>query len=383
MAGTDILSQQVEVELFSGREGKNNESILALLIQEKLTAYQLSKRLGIAYATIFGRLRDLKDRKILEEQGKVRAARSHADIPLWGLAAYGFYFTATQEINLDIRRWALTECQRRFSSYWDIFWKLYEFDLSRHKTLTDRFLRHWIRSDEGIVEILRNFGSSPLEGESQALIVFRRMLDIGVILVQSEGDFVLNKLGTVLQSTNFTSALTYLGKLALNHPRLRTLHETVREIDGPLYSRIKSDAFTQTVVRLSKSSSEEVSRRLAVTPFFRDFPLSVMDMTDHLFVDDPLDEVVENAVEGVRRAVKIEKRDTRSLKKSAKRKPSIQVIHYPVVQKVVLEPAGYRIVTNDPAAISEEWLRNSHEVYVIDHKGEVKMRKGTELVRRT
>jgi hypothetical protein len=107
-----------------------------------------------------------------------------------------------------------------------------------------------------------------------------------------------------------------------------------------------------------------------------------MDMLERHFVDTPVDKVVRDAVGEIKRAAKKEKSDAKKLRKSAKRgRTSIRVIYHPGVQKVVLEPGRYRIVTSDPAAISDEWLRNSHEVYVIDHAGEVKVREGEELVK--
>jgi len=382
-AGTDILIPQDQLDLFTVRERTNNENILGLLIRENLTAYKISKLLEIDYTTIFDRLKDLKKQNIIEAKGRTRATKSGNEIILWGLTTRGLGFAATQEVNLNIRDFALAECQRKLSSYWNVFWKLYEFDLSTHGSAMKRFVRRWMRSDEGIIETLRTFGPSMLEGESQALIAFRRMLDIGIILVQSEGDFVLNKLGIIQPSTNFTSALTYLARIALDHPKLRKLHDTIREIDGPLYSRIRSDEYNQTVVRLSTSTSAKVAQKLAMTPFFRDNPLGVMGMLERHFVDTPLDKVVRDAVGEIKRAVRKEKLDARKLEKSAKRGATIiRAIYHPSVQKVVLEPGRYRIVTSDPGAISDEWLRNSHEVYVIDREGEVKVREGEELVNR-
>jgi len=108
-----------------------------------------------------------------------------------------------------------------------------------------------------------------------------------------------------------------------------------------------------------------------------------MGMLERHFVDTPLDKVVRDAVGEIKRAVRKEKLDARKLEKSAKRGATIiRAIYHPSVQKVVLEPGRYRIVTSDPGAISDEWLRNSHEVYVIDREGEVKVREGEELVNR-
>jgi hypothetical protein len=372
------LSQQVEVELFGGREGGNNESILGLLIQNKLTAYQIAKRLGKAYSTIFDRLDDLEKRGIIEEKGKTDAAKTHSKIQLWGLSPYGLYVAALQCVNQEIRVFALNECQRTLLAAWGVFWKLYEFDLVTDRTFRHRYIRNWVASDEGIIEFLRTFGHTPLQGEAQALIAFRRMLDIGIILVESEGDFALTKLGNSQQSTNFAQTLTFLAGIANDHPKLRKLHEAMREVDGPLYSRIKSEAFEQAVLQLSKSVPIAVARKLTITPLFRNYPLALMDMTKSHIVDSSLDQVVSSAVSSVKHAVE-QNRRTHRAKRSTKNKSSlIQVDYHPSIQQVVLEPGGLNIVTNDPDAISKEWLRSSDIVIVIDQYGHVKTRKGAE-----
>jgi hypothetical protein len=244
------------------------------------------------------------------------------------------------------------------------------------------FIKNWLESDEGIIETLQTFGHTILESESYALIAYRQMLDIGVILVQSDDDFILVGKGTPRQSANFAHALTYLARIALEHPVLRKLHEAAREVDGPLYRHIKAEEFEKTVARLSKSCPPNVARKLAMTPFFRKYPVGLMKLTEAHFVDEPLQEVISQQVEAVKEAVRWENRKNFALRNSKRASvTSVQVSHHPSIQKVIFEPHRYDIVTNDPAEISAEWLRNSAEVYVIDHQGHVAHRKGSELVK--
>jgi hypothetical protein len=149
-----------------------------------------------------------------------------------------------------------------------------------------------------------------------------------------------------------------------------------------LYRHIKAEEFEKTVARLSKSCSPNVARKLAMTPFFRKYPVGLMALTDKHLVDEPLQEVINQQVGAVKKAVRWEKRESVVLRNSKRASvTSVQVCHGPSIQKVILEPHRYDIVTNDPAEISDEWLRNSAEVYVIDHQGHVAHRKGSELVK--
>jgi hypothetical protein len=371
------MIQQVAPDLLTkGREGKTNEKILEFLTQKPMTAYQLSRESEKAYATIFDRLDDLKARGVIQEKGKTRAAKTRGELSLWGLSSYGLYL-ATQSLDLQTRIRALNECQLRLSKYWDIFWELYEFDLVKDRTLRHRFLRNWIASTEGISEILGTFGHTPLEGEAQALIAFRRMLDIGIILVQSEDDFALTKIGSLQQSANFVQALTYLAGIAIDHPRLRKLHDVIREVDGPLYSRIKSEAFERTAARLSRSVPEPIARKLAMTPFFRDYPLALMDLTDHHIVDSPVEDVILAATRDIKQAREWDRNSKKELKMATKngKELTLQVINRPSIQKIVLETDRLSIVTSNPNVISREWIRQSNRVYVVDEKGQVHLQR--------
>jgi hypothetical protein len=57
-------------ELFTGREGRNNERIMELLSHNFLNQYQIAKELDTKYSTIFDRLRDLERRNIIKEVDK-------------------------------------------------------------------------------------------------------------------------------------------------------------------------------------------------------------------------------------------------------------------------------------------------------------------------
>jgi hypothetical protein len=239
MAHTDTWARRQVSSLFGGREGGNNDKIMELLSREMLTTYQIAHALGKGYSTIFDRLRDLEATGIIKKVGETEAAKTHNKIPLWGLTSGGVYAGVFYSANKVLKNHALNICRRFLLRGWDTFSELYQLPKSSHH------LRDWISSEQGIHNLLSFFGHSFLDTEAQIVLTYRRMIDLGISLYQSDiiSAFIIlayypnvsvvrSKEETEVK--NFADALRELGTIASKLPRFRKLHDAIEEANAPL-----------------------------------------------------------------------------------------------------------------------------------------------------
>ncbi len=257
MPDTDTWAQRQASSLFGGREGGNNDKIMELLSREMLTTYQIAHALGKGYSTIFDRMRDLESTGVITKVGETEAAKTHNKIPQWGLASGGIYAAVFYSTNKVLRKHALNICRRFLLRGWDTFSKLYQLPKSSHD------LRDWISSEQGIYNLLSFFGHSFLNTEAQIVLTYRRMVDLGISLYQSDiiSAFIMlayyPNVSIVrgeeqTEVKNFTDALRELGTIASKLPRFRKLHNAIEEANAPLLEWLKLQEKQATSSRPTK-----------------------------------------------------------------------------------------------------------------------------------
>jgi len=244
MPDTDTWEQRQASSLFEGREGANNVKIMELLSRERLTAYQIAHSLEKSYSTIFDRLRALDSMGIVKKEGEKEAAKTHDKIPLWCLASGGVYAAVLYSTNKALRLHAVNICQRLLLQGWDTFSELYQLPKSSDP------LRAWIKSEQGLKDLLTFFGHTFLNTQAQIVLAYRRMIDLGISLWQADivsafimlayypnVSIVRGKEQTEVK--NFGDALRQLGTMTAELARFRKLHDAIKEANAPLLDWLK------------------------------------------------------------------------------------------------------------------------------------------------
>ncbi len=264
-----IVSNWPSNELFRGREGKNNERIMGLLSRRAMNQYQIAKELGKKYTTIFDRLRDLERKNIIKVVGETEAKKSHNSIALYGLASLGVYAAIFQSRNKQLQRHGLTICSRMFVRLWEDFANLYKLDAKQSV-----IFKNWIGSDQGVVFMLRQFGHSFLDRDYHVLLVFRRMIDLSVFLMEwqfmsalilftfpGQENTVVSRAEQPTRIKTAQEAMMVLGTIAYSHPKLRKLCDVMKESDAPLLKEIERIAKEERNTILNAEQTGREARR--------------------------------------------------------------------------------------------------------------------------
>lgn len=301
-----------------GKEKGNNKLILDLLLREdRLNKNKIARRIGKSYGIVHPRVDVLKEQGLLEEKENA----------LWGLSALGLWVQAHRH-----RPLALNKCSDIISSHWKTFSDLYQLDKVETELPYHQFLTDWL-SNEGLLDFLDTFSEAPLRSESEALVTFRRMLDLAMLSMET--GYALRIFTTNIEFTGTAIDPTEaLGEIVMAHKLLSKLHGTIREVDAPLYAYINS----KSNVKLRSILPAILADELATIPFFKHQSAKETSETLRYISNSSLQKTIDDAKKSIR-----------------KRKKGY--LHIPIY-KIVVEGDKVTVVTEDPDSISADWKNN-------------------------
>lgn len=357
--------------LFQGKERKNNRRIIELLAQdeEPMIVYQIRERLGIdrkRYSTILYRVRNLEKAGILQKVGETQASKTHEMSSLFQLSPMGLVHAA-RSLQGRPRELAIERCRKRILGTWKKFTELYALDKVQTDWPAYQFFTEWLESDEGVLHCL---DTQILTDEAEPLIAFRRMIDQGILLIESTGEFE----PTSLDEREWKRwPYMMLAEIAIKHPELRKLHSTLREVDAPLYAHLKSHHVMEMVAFLSKAVPVPVAKKLATTPLFEEYTAGMIDRTRYYITSKSLAETLRDA----KKSLGERKQRQLQAKPGQEEETALEDILAGMIipiDVVVVEERRLTIVTEDPNQISPEW-RQYCDIYHLDETGKVSVTK--------
>jgi hypothetical protein len=359
-------------DFFRGREGRNNKRIVEILSPSSVRSRrQIRNGLDRVYSVVYDRLTDLEKRGIIEKKGEIEAKKTHMRIPLFGLTSYGLYVAAVHLSNSQARTSASEECRKKLMDHWKTFCKLYGLAEVRTDEPLYDYVTAWLESDGGTSEMLETFGHQILTDEAQALIAFRRMIDMGLLLTEPGEEFEPMSLD---EREWKRWPYMMLARIAIKHPQLQKLHSTLREVDAPLYAHLKSHHVREMVALLSKAVPEPVAKKLATTPLFEEYTAGMIDRTRYHITSKSLAETLGDAKKSLRER---KQRQLQAKPAQEERKTALEDILAGMIipiDVVVVEERRLTIVTEDPNQISPEW-RQHCDIYHLDETGKVSVTK--------
>jgi hypothetical protein len=333
----NAIKEEYLNSLFTGKRAKNNEKILDRLLTEpkRLNRNQISRRIGVAYETGYGRVEALEKLGLVEVKEPTNR---------YGLTAEGLWVQAQR------REVAREKCSEIIQEAWKEFDEIY--DLSGVKTREPYYelLKSWLRSDEGLLDFLDTFGSETLGNQEQALLAFRRMLDLGLLNQNMDYTLTVFRSDTRLGETSIEPTQA-LAAIAREHKLFSKLHRTLREVDAPLYAHINKAAHDALTLELVKALPLPVAQKLASTPIFAYQPaIGATASLDHVTSDS-----LQKTLNEVKRLVAGR---PEFMKKT--------IVTWPFF-KIVIEDQRVSLVTDRsdwPQRISSEWMEYC-DIYVI------------------
>jgi len=263
------MSEKRVAHFFRGKEGSNNQKILSLLLsQEPLTHWTIAKRIGKTYSTVYERVTALSEDGLIEKKGERPAAKNRQPMTLWGLSSYGLCVLALRR-----ETFAVEKCAKAIFNHWSKFNQIYRLDKVRPRLLYDA-ITEWLKTDEGILQLLRTFGAWPLSGESAALSTFRRMIDLALLYRRGEWLPIVQAVQeqpSGVEPFQFTSQHAYgvLGEIAARHREFGKLGTVLQEVDEPFIEYVVECARKELVQKLREPLGEAVAEKLGMTPLFK------------------------------------------------------------------------------------------------------------------
>jgi len=337
----DTIQKTFIDSLFRGKEKENNRKVLKeLLLHGEMTHYTLASRVfGDKYSTAHGRVIALKNLGVVEKKGERPGTKNKQPTVLWGLSSLGFWIT--------VHEWdeGKEKCRKLISNYWKDFTEIYHLDEVETEDPLYPFFTEWLESDQGMIEFLDNFGHAALASRENALVGFRRMVDLGLLMLHTGRDYVFNVSERAVLNRDPYEAL---GEIARNHKIFGKLDAVLSETDAPLYAESNKAAYEELLRKLS-FVPQSLAKKLAETPL--------------LTYQSPLD-----------RSGTLPYVSTRSLKETlaeAKKRltgPRKGRLYLPI-SEIVIEGDRICIVTNEPEEISSVWKDNC-DLYVVRREHE-------------
>lgn len=247
--------------LFSGKQREHNRGVLrALLLHGEMTHYQVAHLVfGDKYSSAHDRIVNLSGCGLLVQKGERPGTANKLPTAVWGLSPLGFW-VAVHEFD---------EAKAKFRplivDYWKTFTEIYRLDEVETEEPLYRLFTEWLKSDQGMVKVLDDFGHAAFANKGYALITFRRMVDIGLLTVLVGRNFAF-----YLSDRSVAGRDPYqaLGEIALRDKLFGKLHAVFRETDAPLRSEINKAMYEELHEKLP-SIPEPLAKQLAETPFFR------------------------------------------------------------------------------------------------------------------
>lgn len=215
----DSIQEEFIESFFRGKEKSINREIIGQLVKHKsLSAYTISKRLGKAYSTIHERLNALRREGILESYSTKRSEKNMM-MPMYSLSPLGLWVAAHRNMLK-----AKVRCGQFLSKYWKEFVGVYGLDKISGLESTCRDFEKWLESDEGLFQVLDEFGCTPLKSRVDALTTFRDMMQLSLLTRQEcEAKIRLDP-----------DPYKALNSLAMRHEGFRRLNSALKVVNSPL-----------------------------------------------------------------------------------------------------------------------------------------------------
>jgi len=345
------MIQPVLKELFEGKKGTNNKDILDYFLKnEKVCPYDIRDDLGIAYGTIHGRIDSLESQGIIKKVGEEPSDRGLSRF-LYSLTNYGLTLSALTIESTDqnvrtLGRPALEKCRKILQQYYQNFLELYELVPSENDSSFFKHFSQNLITNETILSILKFFGSYPLDGESQAFLTFRRMIDIGLILRGSKQQYI--QMMWDIEGVN-TWSFDIFAQLALKRKDFQELYRKIEKTDKRLFDHLKSNYYKELTEFLSEAVDEKIAEKLVDTPIIKGLSK-------------------EHASRGI--YAHISKKPLREVVIEAERnfEPHIGKKWIPSISILVVHEGRLCIVASKPDEINSEWKRYS-DLYHPNNEG--------------
>ncbi len=321
--------------VFGGKKNASgrttNEQILNLFFDlsadpetdRPLNKNKIAENIGIGFGTVQPRVNALKEKDLLETKDPAGKLYTISPKGLWVLA----HNPSKTQAALVLER-----CEKVISERWNTFSKLYHLDkvkteeMPAHELLTD-----WLK-EEGLLDFLDTFEGAPLRSETEAFIVFRRMIDLAMLDMHTgyRMPVFTSRIELADWSINPSEALA---EIITSHKLLSRVNDALRVADAPLYAYINKDS----VEKLRQFLPRSVGDKLAENSFF--------DGSDASAIGDALR---YTSIESLSTAMEIMEKLVRSRKHE---KGMLQIPSF----KIVRDGEKVCILTEDPESISAKW----------------------------
>lgn len=234
------------------------------------------------------------------------------------------------------RRLAREKCADIIIQHWKKFTKIYQLDRTGEiERSLYRAFTEWLQSDRGLIDFLNMFGHYPLLTQTHGFVTFRRMIDMGLLSLHGGGQLVacassIDFFGTPM------NPFEALGEIAREHKVLGKLHNTLREVDAPLYSYLNKNAHEELLRKLSICLPSQLAEKLVSTPFFT-----------HQTGEETYETLKRISPDSLRKTLARAKETLKSRRQA--KGP------HPTVDYIVVEKDRICILTEVPETISPEW----------------------------
>ena len=165
---------------------------------------------------------------------------------------------------------ARNKCSEHVSEYWAEFTRIYGLDRIEGRESSYREFTKWLQSDKGLLNFLDTFGSLPLTGRTNALITFRSMVEISLLMRQMTSLTFAPDLLLLEYSANSKShvreAYRELGELAARHQKFRNLDLALFDVNVPLLDHMEKEARRELMERLTPALGRAVASKLSSIP---------------------------------------------------------------------------------------------------------------------
>lgn len=258
---TNTVWQYYLDSLFSGKQKEHNRGVLReLLLHGEMTHYQLARRVfGGKYSSAHDRVTALKNRTLLQMKGERPGTRNKQPTALWGLSPLGFW-VAVHEFDEGKAKF-----RPLIEDYWKTFTEVYRLDKVETEEPLYTLFTKWLKSDQGMVKVLDDFGHAAFANKGYALITFRRMVDIGLLTVLVGRAFAFYESDRSVAGRDPYQAL---GEIAVRHELFGKLYAAFRETDALIQPQINKVLYEEIHEKLP-TIPEHLAKQLAVTPFYR------------------------------------------------------------------------------------------------------------------
>jgi hypothetical protein len=161
------------------------------------------------------------------------------------------------------------------SKYWTEFTRIYDLDKIRGLRSVYREFTEWLKEDKGLLSFLDIFGSSPLTSRTNALIAFRSMIEVSLLIRRMTSlvfvpELLLLEYFDEDEFADFRKAYRQLAELAARHEIFGRLDSMLSDVNAPLLAHIEKKAREELIEKLTPFLGDSVASKLSSIPILVD-----------------------------------------------------------------------------------------------------------------